>query len=216
MFIGHFAVGFAAKRFAPRTSAGVLLAAPELADILWPFFLLLGWEQVRIDPGNTRLTPFDFVSYPWSHSLLMLCVWATAFGAIYYAITRYWPGAIAIWIGVVSHWVLDWVTHRPDMPLVPGRARYGLGLWNSIAGTMIVEIAMFVAGVWMYVSVTRAKDRIGRWAFIAYIVLLMLIYVANAFGPPPDDVGQVAWLAIAAPFVLIPWAWWFDRHRSAI
>jgi hypothetical protein len=215
MFIGHFAVGFAAKQFAPRTSAGVLLTAPELADILWPVFLLLGWEQVRIDPGNTRFTPFDFVSYPWSHSLLMLCVWATAFGPIYFAITRYWAGAAAIWIGVVSHWVLDWVTHRPDMPLVPGGARYGLGLWNSIAGTMAVEILMFAAGVWMYVSVTRAKDRIGRYAFRAYVVFLVVIYFANAFGPPPDSVTEVAWAAIAAPIILIPWAWWFDRHRKA-
>lgn len=215
MFIGHFAVGFAAKRFAPRSSEAVLLAAPLLVDILWPFFLLLGWEQVRIDPGNTRFTPFDFVSYPWSHSLLMLCVWATAFGAIYYAIARYWAGAIAIWIGVVSHWVLDWVTHRPDMPLYPGGARYGLGLWNSITGTMVVEILMFAVGVWMYVQATRAKDRIGRYAFIAYIALLLVIYVANAFGPPPDSVTEVAWAAIAAPVILIPWAWWFDRHRSA-
>jgi membrane-bound metal-dependent hydrolase YbcI (DUF457 family) len=108
-------------------------------------FLLLGWEQVRIDPGITRYTPLDFVSYPWSHSLLMLCVWASAFGGIYYAITRYRAGAIAIWIGVVSHWVLDWVTHRPDMPLYPGGALYGLGLWNSIAGTMGVEFLMFAA-----------------------------------------------------------------------
>ena len=145
MFIGHFAVGFAAKRFAPRSSEAVLLAAPVLADMLWPVFLLLGWEQVRIDPGNTRYTPLDFVSYPWSHSLLMLCVWATVFGGTYYAITRYRAGAIAIWIGVVSHWVLDWVTHRPDMPLYPGGALYGLGLWNSIAGTMGVEFLMFAA-----------------------------------------------------------------------
>ncbi|MGA2883285.1 MAG: metal-dependent hydrolase [Bryobacteraceae bacterium] len=214
MFIGHFAVGFAAKRFAPRSSESVLLTAPLLADILWPVFLLLDWEQVRIDPGNTRFTPFDFVSYPWSHSLLMLCVWATAFGAIYYAITRYWAGAIAIWIGVVSHWVLDWITHRPDMPLYPGGARYGLGLWNSISGTMVVEILMFSAGVWMYVHATRAKDRIGRYAFIAYIVLLLLIYVANAFGTAPGSVTEVAWAAIALPVVFIPWAWWFDRHRG--
>src|SRR5580698_91680 len=143
MVIGHFAVGFAAQRFAPRSSEALLLAAPLLADMLWPLFLLLGWEQVRIDPGNTRYTPLDFVSYPWSHSLLMLCVWASAFGGIYHAITRYRAGAIAIWIGVVSHWVLDWVTHRPDMPLYPGGARYGLGLWNSIAGTMLVEFLMF-------------------------------------------------------------------------
>src|SRR5208337_474894 len=216
MFIGHFAVGFAAKRFAPRSSDAVLLAAPQFADILWPVFLLLGWEQVRIDPGNTRFTPFDFVSCPWSHSLLMLCVWALAFGGVYYAITRYRAGAIAIWIGVVSHWVLDWVTHRADMPLVPGGARYGLGLWNSIAGTMIVEILMFAAGVWMYMSATRPKDRIGRWAFIAYVALLLVIYVADAFGSPPDSRAQVAWAAVAAPVILLPWAWWFDRHRVGV
>jgi membrane-bound metal-dependent hydrolase YbcI (DUF457 family) len=215
MFIGHFAVGFGAKRFAPRSSMAVLLAAPQLADILWPIFVLTGWEQVRIDPGNTRFTPLDFVSYPWSHSLLMLCVWATAFGAIYYALSRYWPGTVAIWIGVVSHWVLDWVTHRPDMPLYPGGARYGLGLWNSIAGTMAVEILMFAAGVWMYARATRAKDRIGRYAFVAYVVLLLVIYIADAFGPPPESVAEIAWTAVAAVVVLIPWAWWFDRHRSS-
>jgi hypothetical protein len=214
MFIGHFAVGFAAKRFAPRSSEAVLLTAPLLADLLWPVFLLLGWEQVRIDPGNTRFTPFDFVSYPWSHSLLMLCVWATAFGAIYYAITRYWAGAAAIWIGVGSHWGLDWVTHRPDMPVVPGGQRYGLGLWNSIAGTMVVEFLMFAVGVWMYLSATRAKDRIGRYAFIAYIVLLTVFYIGDRFSTPPGSVGEIAWPAIAASIILIAWAWWFDRHRS--
>lgn len=215
MFIGHFAVGFAAKRFAPRSSEAVLLSAPLLADILWPVFLLLGWEQVRIDPGNTHFTPFDFVSYPWSHSLLMLCVWAPAFGAIYYAITRYRAGAVAIWIGVVSHWVMDWITHRPDLPLYPGGARHGLGLWNSIAGTMAVEILVFAAGVRMYVNATRAKDRTGHYAVVAYIVLLLLIYFANAFSPAPGSVTEVAWAAIALPIIFLPWAWWFDRHREA-
>src|ERR1700746_1894355 len=99
MFIGHFAVGFAAKKFAPRTSAAVLLAAPLFLDLLWPVFLLLGWEQVRIDPGNTRYTPLDLWDYPWSHSLLMAVVWATGFALILYGITRYGPGAAAIWIG---------------------------------------------------------------------------------------------------------------------
>src|SRR5580698_7454458 len=215
MVIGHFAVGFAAQRFAPRSSEALLLAAPLLADMLWPLFLLLGWEQVRIDPGNTRYTPLDFVSYPWSHSLLMLCVWASAFGGIYYEITRYWAGAAAIWIGVVSHWVLDWVTHRPDMPVVPGGQRYGLGLWNSIAGTMVVEFLMFAVGVWMYLSATRAKDRIGRYAFIAYIVLLTVFYIGDRFSTPPASAGEIAWPAIAASIILIFWAWWFDRHRSS-
>ena len=106
--------------------------------------------------------------------------------------------------------VLDWVTHRPDLPLYPGGARYGLGLWNSIAGTMVVEIAMFAVGVWMYV---RAKDRIGRYAFIAYVVLLLAIYVEMPLWSA-DSVGQVALAGVVAPVILIPWAWWFDRHRA--
>jgi heme A synthase len=101
------------------------------------------------------------------------------------------------------------------MPIIPGGARYGLGLWNSIAGTMAVEILMFAAGVWMYARATRAKDRIGRWAFIAYVLVLLAIYAGNSFGSPPGSVTEVAWGALALPFVFIPWAWLFDRHRTA-
>lgn len=107
-----------------------MLAPPLLADMLWPVFLLLGWEEVRIDPGNTKFTPLDLFYYPWSHSLLMDGVWATGFALIYYVITRYRNGAIAVWIGVISRWILDWITHRPDMPLYPGGPRLGLGLWT--------------------------------------------------------------------------------------
>lgn len=214
MFIGHFAVGFAAKKFAPRTTLAALIAAPLLADLLWPFFLLLGWEEVKIDPGSTQFTPMDFVSYPWSHSLLMLAVWATAFAAVYYSFSRYAMGACVLWIGVVSHWVLDWITHRPDMPLYQNGPRYGLGLWNSIAGTMTVEICMLAIGVWLYVRTTRAKDKIGRYAFLSYVVLLLVLYAGDRYSTPPDNTAEIAWAGIFAGIVLIPWAWWFDRHRS--
>jgi hypothetical protein len=213
MFIGHFAVGFAAKRFAPRSSLAVLLAAPLLCDLLWPVFLLLGWEQVRIDPGNTRFTPLDLAYFPWSHSLLMCFVWATTFAVIYYGIARYWPGTLAVWIGVMSHWVLDWVTHRPDMPLYPGGPRLGLGLWNSIAGTMVVEIAILAVGVWLYMRMTRARDWIGRYAFVAFVGLLVISYVGDRFSDLPSSAREIAWTGLVAEAILIPWAWWFDRHR---
>jgi hypothetical protein len=106
MFIGHFAVGLASKRVAPKASLGVLIAAPLLLDLLWPFFLLAGWEKVRIDAGNTAFTPLDFISYPYSHSLAMAIVWAALFGLCYWTVTRYPAGAITIGLGVVSHWVL--------------------------------------------------------------------------------------------------------------
>src|SRR5213593_2871722 len=87
MFVGHLALGFAAKRATPRVSLAVLLTASQLADVLWPIFLALGLEQVRIDPGNTAFTPLDFVSYPYSHSLVMLVIWGVVFGAIYRMVT---------------------------------------------------------------------------------------------------------------------------------
>jgi hypothetical protein len=217
MFIGHFAVGFAAKKWAPRASTAVLIAAPLFLDMLWPVFLLLGWEHARIDPGNTRFTPFDLYDYPWSHSLLMSVVWATAFALIYHAATRYKPGTVAIWIGVVSHWILDWVTHRPDMPLYPGGGpRLGLGLWNSIPGTMSVEIAMLAAGVGIYLSATRARDWIGRYLFAAFVLLLLAAYIGDRFGGPPDSMSEVAWTGVVAMIVLLPWAWWFDKHRDSM
>lgn len=213
MFIGHFAVGFAGKKFAPRTNLAILLAAPLFLDMLWPFFLLLGWEDVRIDPGNTRFTPLDLYHYPWSHSLLMSIVWATLFSLIYHLITRYWPVTVVIWIGVVSHWVLDWITHRPDMPLYPGGPRYGLGLWNSVAGTLVVEILMFAVGVWIYARTMRARDRIGQYAFLAYVAWLLVLYIGDRFSAPPASVAELAWTGIVAEVILLLWACWFDLHR---
>jgi hypothetical protein len=214
MFIGHFAVGFAAKRLAPRTNVALLIGAALFLDILWPIFVLVGWERVRIDPGNTRFTPFDFVYYPWSHSLVMSMLWATLFALAYYAATRYRPGALMIWIGVVSHWILDWISHAPDMPIYPGGPRFGLALWNSIPGTLIVELVMFALGLALYMRVTRASDRIGRYALLAYVAFLLFAYVSDRFSDPPSSVAAVVWLALIASAVLILWTWWFDRHRE--
>ena len=215
MFIGHYAVAFASKRFAPHASLGALIAAVSLLDVLWPIFILLGWEQVRIQPGNTRFTPLDFVSYPISHSLLAAVGWATLFALTYYVLARYSRGSVVIWIGVVSHWVLDWISHRPDMPLYPGGTRFGLGLWNSIVATVIVEGVMFAIGVWIYLRVTRPKDRIGKWGLPAFVVTVALLYVADRFSPPPPSVHALGIVALVLSSVLILWAWWADRHREA-
>jgi hypothetical protein len=216
MFVGHFAVGLASKRLAPRTSEGALLLAPLFLDVIWPVFLATGLESVRIDPGNTAFTPLDLHDYPYSHSLVTSLGWSLLFALAYYAFSRYRRGAIVVGAGVFSHWVLDWITHRPDMPLYPGSAvSVGLGLWNSRAGTMLVESAMFAVGVWIYARTTRARDRVGAIAFWAMVALLVLLYVSTAFGPPPPDVKTLKIMAFAA-WLFIPWAWWFDRHRQVI
>jgi hypothetical protein len=215
LFIGHFAVGFASKRLAPQASLGTLIGSAVLLDLLWPVFVLIGWEQVQIDPGNTAFTPLNFVSYPISHSLVAAIGWATLFALIYYLVTRYRAGSVVIWIGIVSHWVLDFVTHRPDLPLYPGGPRVGLRLWNSILGTVIVEAMMYTAGIWIYLRATRAKDRIGRWGTLSFVVIVAAAYVANILSPPPPGVKAVVITAIPFTWLLILWGWWVDRHREA-
>jgi len=214
MFIGHFAVGFALKRVAPRTSLGTLMFAPQMADMLWPWFLLLGWERVRIDPGNTAFTPLAFDSYPFSHSLVMLIVWGAILGAAYFFKTR--RPDVALWLcaAVVSHWVLDWITHRPDMPLAPWSAtKVGLGLWNSVPATIVIESAMFAAGVWVYLHGTRARGRTGTVLLWAYVVALAGTYVANIVGPLPPDPRSLALFALGI-WLLPLWAAGVDRMRE--
>ncbi len=214
MFIGHVALGLAAKKIAPKTSLGTLVLSVIFVDVLWPFFLLLGLEHVRIDPGNTAVTPMDFYDYPFTHSLVTGVGWAVLFGAGYYALTRYRRGAWVVAAGVVSHWILDFFTHRPDLPVLPTNegAKYGLGLWNFVAATVTLETAMFLIGIAIYVKTTQAKDAIGKWGLIAFLVTLFAIYLGNIFGPPPPSEQAVAMLGPVI-LALVAWPYWVDRHR---
>ena len=212
MFIGHFAVALAAKRAAPRASLGTLVLAAQFLDILWPVLLLAGLERVEIRPGDTAFTPLAFEHYPISHSLATTLAWAAAFAAAYYGTTRYGRGALIVAALVASHWVLDWITHRPDLPLYPGGPLEGLGLWSSVPATLAVEVSMFAAGLALYLGTTRAKDALGRWNAWAFAAFLALAYLGAAFGPPPPDVRALAGSAFGV-WLLVAWAWWVDRNR---
>jgi hypothetical protein len=162
------------------------------------------------------MTPLDFEYYPWTHSLAMSLAWAVVCGAVYAFFRRYPRGAWVVTFGVFSHWLLDFLTHRPDLPLMPGAAiRVGLGLWNSVAGTVIVEMAMFLYGLWLYARNTEPTDRLGTHALVAFGVALPVIYGANIIGPPPPSAEAIA-LVGQAQWLLIGWAVLIDRHRVAI
>jgi hypothetical protein len=215
LFIGHYAVAMAAKRFVPRASLGALIAAASFLDLIWPIFLLFGLEEVEIEPGATRLTPLNFVSYPISHSLVSAVAWATLFAVFYQIVAHYKAGTIAVWIAVLSHWFLDAIVHRPDLPLYAGGPKYGFGLWNHPRATIAVEVAMYALGVWLYWRATKARDGIGRWASWAFVLTLLVFYFVNIFGPPPPSVKVLAIAALGFGWLLVVWAWWFDAHRES-
>ena len=212
MFIGHFALAFAAKRSAPRVNLATLFAAAQLPDLVWPLFVAAGIERVEIAPGDTAFTPLAFVHYPWSHSLALVAVWGAAFAALHRFRTRN-ASATPLLVGlVVSHWLLDFLTHRPDLPIVPGGPLYGLGLWNSVTLTIAIEAMVFASGVWLYAQATRPSNARGRWALTSLVAVMVLAYVGNVLAAPPSITA--VWSGTLFGFLLLlAWAAWTDRHR---
>jgi hypothetical protein len=215
MFIGHLAVALVAKKAEPRVPLAAFVAAVFGADLLWPVFLLLGLEVVRIDPGNTAFTPLDFVSYPWSHSLLMDVLWGAVAGWVAMRTLGSARAGVLVGLAVVSHWVLDFASHRPDMPLWPGGPLVGLGLWHSVAATLVVEGVMLAVAVAAYTRAMPTRDRTGTWAFVGLLVVCIGAWISGPFSPPPPSVTAIVVVGLVMAVVLPLWAAWIDRHRRS-
>jgi hypothetical protein len=214
MFVGHFGVGLMAKKVDAKPSLGTLFFASQFIDLLWPLFLLLGLERVEIDPGNTAFTPLNFIYYPFTHSFFGVLIWAVLFGSFYYLIRKNIKTAFLMGGLVLSHWVLDLLTHRPDLLLIPGMdIKAGLGLWNSVTLTILIEGAIYVLGIWYYVRITKALNKTGKWAMWGLFAFLSVVYILNVFGPPPPTVESIAYAGLSM-WLIVAWAYWIDGNRS--
>lgn len=200
-------MGLAASRVEKRLPLGTALVASQLPDAIWPYFLLAGVETVAIAPGDTAMTPLRFESYPWSHSLLMVAVWGVLASLAYLGLGRPKRAAWMLAPLALSHWILDFITHRPDMPLLPWSGfKVGLGMWNSVPLTVTVEGLMFAGAVAFYAAGRRLSR--GFWILMA---ILGLTYVGNVVGPPPPGVTPVA----VSMVLLVPIVWWWGNRVSA-
>ena len=214
MFIGHFALGMGAKAAKPHLSLGTYFLAVQFVDLLWLALLLFNLEQVAIAPGITEMTPLDFINYPYTHSLLMAVAWSALGFILVYLTKKDATLAILIAACVGSHWFLDFLTHRPDLPLTIGSVtKVGLGLWNHKMVTIILETSMFVLGVYWYLRVTAATDNTGRYGFWGLVTFMLLIHIGNIMGPPPPNVAAIAW-AGHLQWLFVVWAYWVDKHRG--
>ncbi|MDP4129933.1 MAG: hypothetical protein Q8918_12650 [Bacteroidota bacterium] len=218
MFLGHYGVAFAAKKVAPKVSLGVLFIAAQFADILWPVFLVSHVEKYSIVPGISKVSPYDFIYYPYSHSLLMDIVWGLILGLVYYGITKNRRGAWVVALLVISHWILDLIVHIPDLPLSPfGDIKVGLGGWNSVAFTIAIEVLFFYGGLIIYLRNTRAVKPVGNWVLGVLVVLLTLLYFLSTFGKA--DNGPLIMLFIVFMLlqtILVLLANWSDKNRRLV
>lgn len=216
MFIGHFAVGLAAKKVAPKVSLGTLFIASQFADLLWPVLLLLHLEHVAIHPELSNAKSLEFTDYPISHSLLMAIVWGSLFGIVYWILKKDKKASIVLGLCVVSHWFLDLIVHFQDLPLFPGKSPLvGFGLWNSTPWTLVVESGIFIVGTALYLKTTKAKNKIGKIGFWVLILLLISMYVWSFSSAPPPNVNTLAWSA-QLQWIFILLAYWVDNNRTIV
>ncbi|MCB1201740.1 MAG: metal-dependent hydrolase [Leptospiraceae bacterium] len=211
MFIGHFAAGLALKKAEPKLSLGWLFISVQLLDLIWPVLTLAGFEKFAIAPGITQFTPLDFQHYPYSHSLVASIGWGALLAILFYFFNKNSRAAGVLFLGVTSHWVLDYITHRPDMPVLLSGPKVGLGLWNSFAGTMIVETGMFIIGIWCYLSVIRFSSKAAKISFWVLMTFLFVINIGNAFGPVPPSESAVSYSALMMWLIVI-WAFFVDQN----
>ena len=216
MFIGHLGAGFAAKSVDKKISLGTLFLASQFIDLLWPILLLLGLESVKIESGDTVVTPLNFISYPISHSMLGVIFWGILFGIVYYLGKKNLRGSILLGALVFSHWLLDLLTHRPDLQLFPwSDYKVGLGLWNSFLGTVIVEGLIFALGVFIFYKVCNLQSKSKIILFWSLVIFLAAVYVMNLFGPPPPSEEPIAIVGLSQ-WLLIAWAYWIDRAPKSL
>ena len=218
MFIGHYAVGLAAKKVSPDTNLAWYFAACQLLDHAWPAFVLLGLEKARVNYSLPTFNSLDLIEVPYSHSLGMSVIWSVLFAGVVRLSTGSTRASVLSGFAVFSHWILDWITHIPDLQLWFGTERYGLGLWKSAPATVAVEATMFVVAIFLYLRARGPRSRAQKNSFWAMIGFMSIIYCANVFGPKPPE--SLTAEAVAGPafalWLFVLWAYISDRKPKAL
>jgi membrane-bound metal-dependent hydrolase YbcI (DUF457 family) len=217
MFVGHYGPSFAAKAIRPAVPLWTLFVAVQLVDVGWAVLVLLGVERVRIVPGITASNPFDLYYMPYTHSLVAAVLWSVTAGVLVARLGRMARGAAAvIGLAVFSHWILDLLVHRPDLPLYDDTMKVGLGFWNYPALALALEAALLFAGMILYLRATQPINALGRLGSPAFGIAMLAIQAYVFFGPPPASSTAFAVTALVfyTGFALV--ARWLDRQRRPV
>lgn len=215
MFIGHYGPSFAAKAFKKSIPLWILFLAVQLVDVFWAIFVILGIEKVRIVPGITATNPLDLYYMPYTHSLVGAILWSLAAVLVYRLIPRLngWTTAAIVGTAVFSHWILDLLVHRPDLPLYDDAVKVGLGLWNFPVGAFALEAGLLFGGLYLYLRTTKPADRGGRYGMVIFGLVMLVVQGFTFFGSPPTSDTMAAVMALVAYFAFAGVAYWLEQKR---
>jgi hypothetical protein len=219
MFVGHYGVSYAIKAAQPRLPLWLLFLAVQIVDVAWAIFILLGVEKARIVPGITASNPLDLYYMPYTHSLVAAFAWSAAALLAWRFLAPAAAGRLrAAWfvaLAVFSHWLLDLVVHRPDLPLYDDQHKLGLGLWDWPATAFALETGLLFGGMWLYLRATRGASRTARIGPPVLGLVMLALQASVFFGAPPPNAAAAAVTALFAYFVLAATAFWLERKRTA-
>jgi membrane-bound metal-dependent hydrolase YbcI (DUF457 family) len=215
MFIGHYAPAFAAKSAEDSIPLWLLFLAVQFVDLLWSVFVMLGIEKAQIVPGITATNPLDLYYMPYTHSLVAAIGWSVVVGIGIRLVPRFrnWRASLLIGAMVLSHWFLDLLVHRPDLPLYDNTAKVGLGLWNYPVPAFLLEAGLLAGGMWLYFRSTRALSPGGRYGMIVFAVLMLAIQLSVFFGPPPPSEKIAAAMALFSYISFCAVIYWLEKKR---
>lgn len=218
MFVGHYAPVFALKavRKTPGLAAGFV--AVQLVDIAFFSLSYFGIEKWAANPSLKGFTPVDLYYMPFTHSLVASAVWGTLAAMVAALVSpkgRRLGNGIAIGLLVVSHWFLDLIVHRHDLPLLNDAGeKLGFGLWDYPLAVIPLEMGLLFAGFSFYLARTTPTGAIGRVAPWLVLAVLCAAQFINWFTPPASDTATFSGMGLAAYLGLAGAAWMLDRARN--
>lgn len=212
MFVGHYGVSFAVKKADTSIPLWVLFIAVQLLDVAWGPLVLLGVEKVRIVPGFTATNPLDLYYMPYTHGLIAALLWSAGALLLYRfaAPGARWAAGLLVGAAVFSHWVLDFLVHRPDLPLYDNTAKVGLGLWNYPAIAFALEMVLLFGGMWLYFRTNPPR----RAAAVVFGLIMLATQAYTFFGPPPASDKSIAATAIVFYAIFAFVIWLVERRRA--
>ncbi len=218
MFVGHYGPSFAAKAAEQTIPLWLLFLAVQWLDVMWSVFVLLGIEKVRIAPGFTATNPLDLYYMPYTHSLVAALLWSVAALTVYKLWSRSdgWRGPVLVGLAVFSHWVLDLLVHRADLPLYDNSMKVGMALWNYPVLAFVMEVVVLFAGLYLYLRSTRPRGATGRYGLLIFAVVMFLIQAYVFFGPPPTSDKAAAVTALAAYLIFAAAAYFLAKQRAEV
>jgi hypothetical protein len=215
VLVGHVAVGFVSKRVEPRLSLGTCLLASLLADLLLFAFVIAGVERIEFGPGLGAAQFLHAVNIGYSHSLMTGAVWAGLFAGAYYALRHNVRAATILAAGVVSHWVLDVISHQPDMPIAPGvNVALGFRLWSSIPATLAIEGGCWIAALIVYARMPARRTWLSWIVLGGGAALLTLAWIGNIAGPPPPNPRIAPMSSLIFFSLVVGWGYWLNRLQG--